>query len=79
MNTNQITYTQVWQSGFDAGLYRQYIATKFGSLLLYGGSYDRWITAYRNIKHLARITGKTVDQIIKQAQKDYQRYQDQLQ
>jgi ABC-type taurine transport system substrate-binding protein len=58
-----ITYSELVNSDFDAGIYRQYIATRFGSLLIYGGSHDRWCQARRSVKQLARITGKTEEQI----------------
>jgi hypothetical protein len=66
-----LTYTDVVNSRFDAGLFREWYARAYGATLLFGGCGTRWAAARRFAKHLAVLVGSTPDAIVEQAKVDY--------
>lgn len=56
---------------YDAGQYRDLIVRKYGNVVTYGGSYQRWNAARKAMASLAKITGLTIEQVIADIQADY--------
>lgn len=67
-----VTYTQVFKSRFDAGMYRQFIAQTYGAVFVFGGLNGIYNDAVKHAKALAKITGWTVEQVIDQAKVDFE-------
>lgn len=69
MNANQteITFRQAYN---DAGYLREYIARRFGNILIHGGMGDTYFRAMKLVKRIAGLTGLTQKQILKQVKTD---------
>lgn len=66
--------TATWN---DAGLLREYTASRFGFTLMYGGSPALMTRAIRCCKRLARLTGHDLLDVISTAAADWATAQDQ--
>ena len=72
----RVTYTELVRSNFDAGVYRAYMAHKYGLALEFGMSVATYGRAIEDAKHLARLMGlvpneAAVRQIFDTATADY--------
>jgi hypothetical protein len=47
----------------DAALLREYAATRYGSVYAYGGGYGSWTRAVKVARRLARLSGRTFEQV----------------
>lgn len=57
------TYTEVYKSNFDAGVYRQFIESNYGQVFAYGGSGATIARAKHHVKLLAKLTGISAAEI----------------
>lgn len=55
----------------DAGLLRQYVAERYADVLIYGGPLEAWRRGYRLVKILSRMSGKSVDEVLRDLRTDY--------
>lgn len=56
----------------DAGLLREYLAHRYGQYLTFGGSLPYGTARFveRSVARLAKLTGKTVEQVVADLQAD---------
>ena len=59
-----ILYKDVVDSGFDAGVYREWLTYFYGQTLRFGGSADAMRKAHRHSGRLAHITRQTKESVI---------------
>lgn len=55
----------------DAGLYREYVAVRFGQVLTHGGHFMTMDRAMRHVKRIAKMTGLTVYDVLDGVRSDY--------
>ena len=55
----------------DAGLYREWLAARYGQILTLGASPGLMGLAVSHARRLARLTGQTLEQVCTTARRDY--------
>jgi len=54
----------------DAGLFREYMAVRFGQTFAFGGSMRRYHQGMKLAAELARLAGLTVEEVVEAAKAD---------
>ncbi len=73
-----ISYMDVVKANHDAGVYREYIVQNYGAVLEFGSLSGTYFMARRHCRRLAKLTGYTEEEVVKDIRKDYRSMSEEL-